>query len=52
MHLSVVGLLIPAWAHSNKATAAGLLLWAGWQEISIDRWKVCSSCHQHTLLYM
>ena len=36
-----VHLSVPAWAHSSKYAAAGLLLWApGGQDISID---CCSS---------
>jgi len=34
-----VRLSAPAWAHSSESAAAGLLLWAGGQETSID----CSS---------
>jgi len=29
-------LSVPAWAHSSKPAAAGLLLWAQWAEISVD----------------
>jgi len=51
-----VRLSLPTWAHSSKPAAAGLLLWRGGQEISIDCCTVgaqqqqraageCGQCH-------